>query len=82
MIEEFWGLKAKPFLNMPYIRFFFPPGNFKEALARLLYHVKEVQGEISVITNPKFSQNQFLRNILDGFGEKKIAEPDIITSSD
>lgn len=100
MIEEFWGLKEKPFLNMPDTRFLFPSGEFNEALARLLYHIKEVQGGISLITgeigcgktflsvrlleslsdekyskaliiNPKFSQTQFLRNILDGFGEKK-----------
>ena len=100
MIEEFWGLKEKPFLNTPDSRFLYPSGEFTEAIARLLYHIKEVKGGISLITgeigcgktflsirlleslpeeeysralviNPKFSQNQFLRTILVGFGEKK-----------
>ncbi len=100
MIEEFWGIKEKPFLNTPDSRFLFPSGEFNEALARLLYHIKEVRGGISLITgeigcgktflsvklleslpdekykkalviNPKFSQTQFLRAILNRFGEKK-----------
>lgn len=100
MIEEFWGLKEKPFLNTPDTKFIFPSGGFKEALSRLLYHIKEVRGGISLITgevgcgktllsvkllqslpddkycktlviNPKFTQTQFLRNILDGFGEDR-----------
>lgn len=50
MIEEFWGLKEKPFLNTPNGRFLFPSSEFNEALARLLYHVKEVRGGISLIT--------------------------------
>ncbi len=99
MIEEFWGIKEKPFLNTPDSRFLFPSGEFNEALARLLYHIKEVRGGISLITgeigcgktflsvrlleslpdekykkalviNPKFSQTQFLRSILNRFGEK------------
>lgn len=100
MIEEFWGLKEKPFLNTPDTRFLFPSDEFKEALARLLYHIKEVRGGISLITgdvgcgktflsvklleslpdeeyskaiviNPKFTQTQFLRNILERFGGEK-----------
>ncbi len=50
MIEDFWGLKEKPFLNTPDTRFLFPSGEFNEALARLLYHIKEVRGGISLIT--------------------------------
>jgi len=50
LIEEFWGLREKPFLNTPDSRFLFPSGEFKEALARLLYHIKEVRGGISLIT--------------------------------
>jgi general secretion pathway protein A len=100
LIEEFWGIKEKPFLNTPNSKFLFPSGEFNEALARLLYHIKEVRGGISLITgeigcgktflsvrlleslpdekyikalviNPKFSQTQFLRAILNRFGEKK-----------
>lgn len=100
VIEEFWGLKEKPFLNTPDTRFLYPSGEFNEALARLLYHIKEVRGGISLITgeigcgktflsvrlieslpkdkycktliiNPKFSQTQFLRAILSGFGDQK-----------
>jgi general secretion pathway protein A len=100
VIEEFWGLREKPFLNTPDTRFLYPSGEFNEALARLLYHIKEVRGGISLITgevgcgktflsvrlieslpndtyckclliNPKFSQTQFLKAILSGFGDKK-----------
>lgn len=100
MIEEFWGLQVKPFLNTPDSKFLFPSNEFNEALARLLYHIKEVRGGISLITgeigcgktflsvrlmeslpddkyckaliiNPKFSQTQFLKTILNGFGDRK-----------
>jgi general secretion pathway protein A len=50
VIEEFWGLREKPFLNTPDSRFLFPSNEFSEALARLLYHIKEVRGGISLIT--------------------------------
>ncbi len=50
VIEEFWGLREKPFLNTPDARFLFPSNEFSEALARLLYHIKEVRGGISLIT--------------------------------
>jgi general secretion pathway protein A len=50
VIEEFWGLREKPFLNTPDSRFLFPSNDFSEALARLLYHIKEVRGGISLIT--------------------------------
>lgn len=100
MIEEFWGLREKPFLNTPDSRFLYPSNEFSEALARLLYHIKEVRGGISLITgnigcgktylsvrlleslpedgyckaliiNPKFSQTEFLRTILNKFGETR-----------
>lgn len=100
MIEEFWGLNEKPFLNTPDSKFLYPTGDFEEALSRLLYHIKEVRGGISLITgeigcgktflsirlmeslaedkyvkaliiNPKFTPTQFLRTVLNGFGEKK-----------
>lgn len=50
VIEEFWGLREKPFLNTPDSRFLFPSNEFSEAFARLLYHIKEVRGGISLIT--------------------------------
>jgi general secretion pathway protein A len=100
LIEEFWGLNEKPFLNTPDSKFLYPSGDFEEALSRLLYHIKEVKGGISLITgeigcgktflsirlmeslvedkyikaliiNPKFTPTQFLRTILDAFGEKR-----------
>jgi general secretion pathway protein A len=60
VIEEFWGLREKPFLNTPDTRFLFPSNEFSEALARLLYHIKEVRGGISLITGEIGSGKTYL----------------------
>ncbi|MBU0502957.1 MAG: AAA family ATPase [Candidatus Omnitrophota bacterium] len=44
MYEDFWGLKEKPFENTPDPRFIYYSQKHKEALARLLYVVREHKG--------------------------------------
>ena len=44
MYEAHWGLKEKPFENTPDLRFLYYSQQHKEALARLLYVVRERKG--------------------------------------
>ncbi|RKZ27088.1 ATPase [bacterium] len=60
MIEEYWGLKEKPFSNTPDTRFLYRTGEFEEALARLLYNIKEIGGGLTVITGEIGSGKTFL----------------------
>jgi general secretion pathway protein A len=44
MYEAYWGLKEKPFENTPDPRFFYYSQQHKEAVARMLYVVREHKG--------------------------------------
>ena len=44
MYEAYWGLKEKPFENTPDPRFFYYSQEHKEAVARMLYVVREHKG--------------------------------------
>ncbi len=44
MYEAYWGLKEKPFENTPDPRFFYYSQQHKEAVARMLYVVRERKG--------------------------------------
>ncbi len=44
MYEQYWGLKEKPFENTPDPKFFYNSSQHEEALARMLYTVKEQKG--------------------------------------
>jgi len=44
MYETYWGLKEKPFENTPDPRFFYYSQQHKEAVARMLYVVREHKG--------------------------------------
>jgi general secretion pathway protein A len=48
-IEEYWGLKEKPFLNTPDTKYLFESENFMEAQGRILYNLEEVKGGITMI---------------------------------
>ncbi len=44
MYEQYWGLKEKPFENTPDPKFFYASSQHEEALARMLYTVRETKG--------------------------------------
>ncbi|MCS7230823.1 MAG: AAA family ATPase [Elusimicrobiota bacterium] len=44
MYEQYWGLKEKPFENTPDPKFFYNSAQHEEALARMVYVVKESKG--------------------------------------
>lgn len=44
MYESFWGLQQKPFENTPDPKYIYYSGKHKEAIARLLYAVREHKG--------------------------------------
>jgi type II secretory pathway predicted ATPase ExeA len=48
-IEEYWGLKEKPFLNTPDTKYLFESEDFMEAQGRILYNLEEVKGGITMI---------------------------------
>lgn len=50
MLEEYWGLESKPFLNNPDLDFLFRSTDFNESYARLIYGLKELRGGIGLIT--------------------------------
>ncbi len=50
MIEEFYQLKEKPFLNNLDPRFIYNSGNFEEGFARLALNILELNSGISMIT--------------------------------
>ncbi len=49
MIEKYWGLKLKPFLNTPDLKFLYPSSEYTESFARLIYNIKEIKGGIALI---------------------------------
>lgn len=44
MYEKYWGLRKKPFENTPDPEFFYHSSQHEEALARLLYAIRERKG--------------------------------------
>ncbi|RMH69708.1 MAG: DUF2075 domain-containing protein [Gemmatimonadetes bacterium] len=50
MLEQFWGLSSKPFLNTPSLDFLFESSEFSESYARLWYNMQDLRGGICVVT--------------------------------
>jgi len=63
MYENYWGLKEKPFENTPDPRFIYYSQQHKEALARLLYVVRERKGA-ALITGEYGSGKTLLSRVL------------------
>ncbi len=64
MVEEYWGLKAKPFLNTPDLRFLFKSEDFKEGYARIVYNINEISGGLTLITGDIGCGKTYLANAL------------------
>ncbi len=63
MYEAYWGLKEKPFENTPDPRFLYYSQQHKEALARMLYVVREHKGA-ALITGEYGSGKTLLTRVL------------------
>jgi type II secretory pathway predicted ATPase ExeA len=63
MYENYWGLKEKPFENTPDPRFLYYSQQHKEALARLLYVVRERKGA-ALLTGEYGSGKTLLSRVL------------------
>jgi type II secretory pathway predicted ATPase ExeA len=63
MYESYWGLKEKPFENTPDPRFIYYSQQHKEALARLLYVVREHKGA-ALLTGEYGSGKTLLSRVL------------------
>jgi len=63
MYESYWGLKEKPFENTPDPRFLYYSQQHKEALARLLYVVREHKGA-ALLTGEYGSGKTLLSRVL------------------
>src|SRR5574341_1467521 len=59
--EQYWGLKAPPFQNVPDPIFFFLSARHREGLARLLYAIRHNKGAILRALN-----DRLLANVRDG----------------
>ena len=63
MYENFWGLKEKPFENTPDPRFIYYSQQHKEAIARMLYVVREHKGA-ALLTGEYGSGKTLLSRVL------------------
>lgn len=76
MVEEYWGLKNKPFLNTPDLKFLFKSEDFKEGYARIIYNINEISGGLTLITGEIGCGKTYLANALKKdltkFGHKVI----------
>ncbi|MBU1998299.1 MAG: ATPase, partial [Candidatus Omnitrophica bacterium] len=63
MYEVYWGLKEKPFENTPDPKFIYYSPNHEEALARLLYVVREHKGAV-LLTGDYGSGKTLLSRVL------------------
>lgn len=71
MYEEYWKLKEKPFENTPDPHFLFISGQHEEALARLLYAVRERKGA-ALLTGEYGSGKTILsRTLLSELGNER-----------
>jgi len=59
MVIDYWGLKERPFANLPDLRFAFMSSTFEEGLARVLYAVREDKG-LTLIVGPVGSGKTYL----------------------
>jgi general secretion pathway protein A len=48
-IEEYWGVKEKPFSNTPDTKYIYESEDFVEAMGRILYNLQEIRGGIAMI---------------------------------
>uniref|UniRef100_A0A7C4YF85 AAA family ATPase n=1 Tax=candidate division WOR-3 bacterium TaxID=2052148 RepID=A0A7C4YF85_UNCW3 len=64
MVEEYWGLKSKPFLNTPDLKFLFRSEDFKEGYARIIYNINEISGGLTLITGEIGCGKTYLANAL------------------
>lgn len=59
MYLSYWGLRERPFANLPDLRFAYTSSTFEEGLARLLYAVKEDKG-LALLLGPIGSGKTYL----------------------
>lgn len=77
MYTEYWGLKEKPFENVPNPRFFYYSSSHEEALMRLLYTVKEKKAGIWV-TGEMGTGKTILSRVLVRLLEKEKVKYEIV----
>ena len=64
MVEEYWGLTEKPFLNTADPRFTYRSEDFDEAYARIIYNISEIGGGLTLITGQIGCGKTFLANAI------------------
>lgn len=64
MVEDYWGLSGKPFLNTPDLKFLFKSEDFKEGYARIIYNINEINGGLTLITGEIGCGKTYLANAL------------------
>ena len=79
MYEKYWGLAEKPFENTPDPRFMYYSKEHEEALAKLLYAIKEEKGAAMLIGEPGSGKTLLSRVIIDELVKIKIYEVGLIS---
>ncbi|MFB3816101.1 MAG: ExeA family protein [Candidatus Methylomirabilales bacterium] len=71
MYEEYWGLTAAPFQNVPDPNFFFLSAQHREGLARLLYAVKHNKGAALLVGDVGCGKTTLSRAFIIKLAEEK-----------
>lgn len=71
MYEEYWGLTAPPFQNVPDPSFFFLSARHREGLARLLYAVKHNKGAALLVGDVGCGKTTLSRLLILQLSEEK-----------
>jgi len=69
--EQYWGLKAPPFQNVPDPNFFFLSARHREGLARLLYAVKHNKGAALLVGDVGCGKTTLSRALILQLAEEK-----------
>jgi general secretion pathway protein A len=80
MYEEYWGLTASPFQNVPDPHFFFPSAQHREGLARLMYAVKHNKGSALLVGDVGCGKTTLSREFIVELSEDKY-DVGLITNS-
>ncbi|MFA4981722.1 MAG: AAA family ATPase [Candidatus Omnitrophota bacterium] len=79
MYETYWGLKEKPFENTPDPKFMYYSSRHEEALARILYGIREGKGAVMLTGDYGSGKTVLSRIVINGLLKGKEYEVALLT---
>ncbi len=80
VLADYFGFTEKPFKPTPEPRFLFPTPQHEEALAAILYTIRERMGFVAVVGEPGTGKTTLLRTAINQL-DKKTRLPSFSTRS-